>query len=282
MMKRAAPSLRLNLVLLAIVLFLSFLAFSRAILHKEAYIKPKIEVNYNLPQPSNITVEIKKNERSVLFEQAHQDKHSIYKDYTKFASLFGESGSPIMSIDSKRLSTTGMEGVDIIVLLMPNTSYSDEEMGTILDSVKKGTTLIIIGDRGVQDTLNRLGISIGITFNDDYIYDLENYFEFYKNPIVISFASNITENSADNLTKNISRIAIYDGCSLDTFFPAAVVAFGSDSTKSSADKGKIGAIAVSSLGSGKIFAICDADIFSDANIKELDNENLARNLVNWS
>jgi hypothetical protein len=76
---------------------------------------------------------------------------------------------------------------------------------------------------------------------------------------------------------------VYDGCSIDTFSPAVTVAYGGNSTKSSFGvKKEIGVIATSTYGSGKVFAICDSDIFSNSHIKELDNENLARNLVNWS
>lgn len=260
---------RLNLILLAIVLFLIFV---KIVSYREAYTKPKIEVNYTSPGPSNATVEIIKNVRNVLFEQAHQDQHSIYQDYTEFASLFGKSGSYISSIDSERI--TSVKGVDILVLLTPNMTYSDKEIDTILGGVKGSMTLIIIGDRKIQDTLNRLSMNFGIIFNNDYIYDLENYFEFYKNPIINNFTS---------LNESVKHIAVYDGCSIDTFSPAVTVAFGGNSTKSSLGIAKrIGVIAVSSFGSGKIFAICDSDIFSNAHTKELDNENLARNLVNWS
>jgi len=262
---------RINLILISIIAMLLVIEFA---MYSQSYTKPKMEVSYDLPKPSNVTVEIIKNKRYVLFEQAHQDQHSIYKDYTTFASLFGQSDSSIVSEDYERIKS--LDGFDVLVLLTPNTSYSDEEIDLITDAVSNGMTLIIIGEKNSQNILNKVVLNFGITYNDDYVYDLEQYFEFYKNPIISNFTSG-------GLTRNVNYVAIYNGCSMDIFYPAKPVALGSSSTESSSGvKKEMNLIAVSALGSGKIFAICDSDIFSNAHIKELDNENLARNLVNWS
>lgn len=262
-----------------LIVFLILLAVRVSSYFKASpYAKPEVEVNFTEPEFGKAVVPMQRERKQVAFDQAHQGeerRHSIYSDYSKFASLFGERGFKIKSIDGiKELDA------DVLVLLAPTVDYTDEEIKIIKDAVSSGTALIILGEAEGAEALNKLLMDFGIIFNRDYIYDLQSYSVLYKYPIISDFKITALE-------KNVSKIAIYEGCSLHTFGLATSVAFAGKGAKSSTDTYGVDATglavaAISKYNEGEIFAICDSDIFSNKFIRNFDNENFARNLINWS
>jgi hypothetical protein len=260
-----------NLSKVLFVVFLILLAARISIysVPRKEYPRPSYVINVTEPRGILAKIEVKENKRKVAFDELHNSLHSIYSTYSQFASLFKSSNSEVIVLEEIEL-----KDVDVLILLSPTSSYSKEEMNEILSAVKNGTTLIVLGEGVASEELNKITFNFGITLTDDLIYDLYNYLMLYKNPIIFEF-------SPSPLIQNVSEIVLYDACSLDIFGDAEAIAV--TSAKSTLDKkGRLNVIAISRYGRGEVFVVCDSDIFSNEGIKNLDNEILAINLVNWS
>ena len=251
----------LIIVAIALVVIKAYdLAQPVTISHPKTLIEPSISE----PSTASQDVKLKLTSKSVVFDQRNTT-HSIYSDYAAFASLFADAGFKVNAAED--LDKTG-------VLVVQSDRYTEEETAMILERASKGMTLIMVGDRG--SGINRLGINLGIAFYPDYIYDLHNYQTVYKNIVISNFSNH-------SLTDGLQRIVLHESCSLDTFKDAITLAAANGSAKSSLRKdSKFAVLAASQLGTGKIFAICDGDIFTNRNIMDFDNIVLAKNLVNWA
>ena len=162
-----------------------------------------------------------------------------------------------------------------MVLLSPNDEYTKTEIEAIKEYVGDGGTLIILGERDSIEVLNKVAINFGIAFNDDLVYDTERYTITSNYPLIGKFAFS-------PLTKGLSDISLISGCSLSLTPQSKVLSFSGKTTKSTAINGNLTLMAAAEFGSGKIFSICDTDLFSNKFLKYFDHGILARNLVNWS
>lgn len=224
--------------------------------------KTLIEPSISEPSMASQDVKLKLTSKSVTFDQRNAT-HSIYSDYATFASLFADAGFKVSATEDKT-----------DVLVVQSDRYTEEETAMILERTSKGMTLIMVGDRG--SGINRLAINLGIAFYPDYIYDLHNYQTVYKNIIISDFSNH-------SLTDSLQRIVLYESCSLDMFKDAITLAAANESAKSSFRRdSKFAVLATSKFEAGKIFAICDGDIFTNRNIRDFDNIILAKNLINWA
>jgi hypothetical protein len=264
-------SLTKNLILILIVLLIIKFALEYA--KAKPYIKPELKVNFTEPEIGKATVPIKKIGKNVLFDQAHQKKYSIYSDYSKFVSLFAEGKCKIKVAEE---NLEDLSDVDILILIAPTKSYSDKEIEAIKGALERGLTLLVMGEKESAENLNKLLLEVGIVLNKDTVYDLRNYSVLYKYPIISKFMYTGVET-------NVSKIVVYDACSLYTFGPASPVAIAGESANSTLSiKGELAIAAMSVYKKGKIFVVCDTDIFSNEYIKNFDNENFVRNLINSS
>lgn len=217
-------------------------------------------------------VQLKNATGKIIFDESHDEKHSIFADYTTFASFFKTAGYDVVT-ESEKLEKIEAKA---LVLVAPNEDFTQKERDAIVSAVRSGVDLLLIVDRGSQTVLNSLSINFDILFNDDYVYDQKQYSVNFRYPLISDFTNS-------TLVTNVSSIVIYDGCGLRVFGKAEPVAFGGENAASISLQygGKIPVIATSKFGVGKIFAICDSELFTDKNIVTADNKLLAKNLVNF-
>ncbi len=264
---------RFNLVLSTLVVILVGLIVFSLLPRPEEFTRPNIVV-YIPDAKTTKEVAVEKNVRNVAFDLGHESKYSPFVEYSRFTSLFRDSESWISTING---SIENLVGVDVLVIISPDITYTKEETDLLDMAVKRGMTLILLGEKETASNLNELSVNAGILFNDVGVYDLANYWLFYRNPVMEEFVEH-------NLTADLEKVVIHDACSLTVVKPASTVVYTKETASSSlkVEKGKLPVVAVAEIGDGKVLAVCDTEIFTNKNIELFDNLVFARNIVNWS
>lgn len=267
---------RIMIILILILATVLIMSILRELIFYIPYTKPRVEVSIEEPRKSFPNVTLVQKTGRIVFDQVHDNSFSTYEGYSHFASLFKSTGFDVYVVEDRILFNLALEDATALVLVAPNESYTKKERASIMDAVENGLTLILIGDKNRVDALNKISFEYDIIFNNDYVYDLYNNSLSYKYPLISNFVE-------DEITKNLTEIVIYEGCSLDTFKDSNTIAFAGENARSSeiSFEKNLAMLATSSNGKGKIFAICDSEIFTNKNIGKYDNEILAVNIVNW-
>lgn len=264
---------RFNLLLSALIVILVGLIVFSLLPRFEEFTRPDIQVS--IPEVRTTKeVAVEKNVRNVAFDLGHNPKYSPFVEYSRFTSLFRDSESWISTING---SIENLVGVDVLVIISPNATYTTEETDILDGAVKRGMTLILLGEKETASNLNELSVNTGILFNSVRVYDLSNYWLFYRNPVLGEFVEH-------NLTVDVEKVIAHDACELTTVKPANNIVYTKETASSSLkiEKEKLPVVAVAEIDDGKVLAICDTDIFTNKNIELFDNLVLARNIVNWS
>ncbi|MEK6910047.1 MAG: DUF4350 domain-containing protein [Candidatus Aenigmatarchaeota archaeon] len=269
--------MRFTKLMIALIVILTGLIVFSLLPRFEEFTRPDIQVSIPEVEVTKEVV-VEKNVRNVAFDLGHGSKYSPFVEYSRFASLFKESESWISTING---SIENLVGTDVLVIVSSNAIYTKEETDVLDKAVKDGMTLILLGEKESASNLNELSLNNGILLNDVRVYDLTNYWLFYRNPILGEFAEN---NFTGNLTLDLEKVVMRDACSLTVVKPASNVIYTKETASSSlkVEKGRLAVAAVAEIGGGKVLAVCDTDMFTNKNIELFDNLVFARNVVNWS
>ena len=263
---------KFNLMLSVLIVILIGLIVFSLLPRFEEFTRPNILVNIPEPKMTKEVV-VEKNVRNVAFDLGHEPKYSPLNEYSRFTSLFKDSESWISTING---TIDNLVGTDVLVIISPNATYTKEETDILDGAVKRGMTLILLGEKETAVNLNELSVNTGVLFNSVRVYDLSNYWLFYRNPILGEFVEH-------NLTMDLEKLVAHDACELTTVRPAGNVVYTKETASSSlkTEKEKLPVVAVSEVGDGRVLAVCDTDIFTNKNIELFDNLIFARNIVNW-
>ncbi len=251
----------------------------------------------------------------VLIDDAHQNENDFdgYDVTDFYATLISTLQG--MGYTVKLASTAGfspsISTYGIVILPAPFQAYTNDETQALVNFVKNGGKLIMMGDWGgyaesANTNLNNLSSALGagITFNMDTVYDdTNNYNGNSEWPVTSEFVSHAT-------TNGLSSIAYILGCSLLVQNPATVIVYAEDTAYTYANlniskgnstgsgikapgtktitEGSIILSAVVSIEKGKVIAIGDVNIFGDDVFLEetdfiniLDNLKFFKNIINW-
>lgn len=199
------------------------------------------------------------------------------------------------------------DGYDVLMLPAPFNSYSASERNKIYNFLNGGGTLVAMGEHGgftnnvpINTLLNSLGVDI--QFMTNTIYDNTNYYDNVFEPIISEFLDHPTTNFLDS-------IVLFAACSLDVFGNASTVAesstlftpeiFESENLNSFVSSYSdeflnepqvtvaVPIIAVDTVGTGKVIAIPDTNLFANdvydgtPYIDVHDNFQLFYNILFW-
>lgn len=82
----------------------------------------------------------------------------------------------VKTLTQSRLDTATLSGNDILILKCPTRAYAPEEVAAILQFVRAGGGLLLVGDHtnvfGMNTYLNQIADSLGVHLNHDATYDL--------------------------------------------------------------------------------------------------------------
>src|SRR6185369_4979928 len=89
-----------------------------------------------------------------------------------YASLFAYLGHHYdVSRNNGMLSDVALQNVDVLLLKVPTTRYSDQEVEAVCKWTRRGGGLMLVGDHtnvfGSSEYLNEISSRFGITFNYD-------------------------------------------------------------------------------------------------------------------
>lgn len=200
-------------IVVLIVVLIGFIVFS-LLPRFEKFTRPEIKVAIpEVEKIKEVTVETKGV--TVAFDLGHESKFSPFEEYSRFTSLFRASESKIKAINE---TVKDLEGVAVLIVISPSTTYTKEEIDAIESAVKNGMTLVLLGEKETASKLNQLSANFGILFNKERIFDLSNYWLFYRNPILGEFANH-------TVTKDLVKAVVHDACSLTVVKPAEVVVY---------------------------------------------------------
>lgn len=251
----------------------------------------------------------------VLIDDAHQNENNF--DGYGFNAFYGKLVTTLqgMGYTVNKASTAGFNPsisvYGVVILPAPFQAYSPSEKQAIVDFVKAGGKLLMMGEWGgygdaANANLNALSTALGagITFNNNTVYDDTNNYNG-KNywPLIQNFVSHPT-------TNGLTTLAYIAGCSLTVQNPGTAIAYASSSAyvsgslsrelngnsigagiKTPEAKERVTSIvvaAVAQVGSGKVVAIGDANVFAnDCYNNQTDfidlysNKKFLQNIINW-
>lgn len=251
----------------------------------------------------------------VLIDDAHENENNF--DGYEFNAFYGKLVTTLqgMGYTVNRASTSGFNPsisvYGVVILPAPFQAYTSSEKQALVDFVKAGGKLLMMGEWGgygdtANGNLNALSTALGagITFNNNAVYDnANNYNSRNYWPLIQTFVSHST-------TNGLTTLAYIAGNSLSVQSPGTAIAYASSSAYTSSNlsrdlgvngtgtglkapetKDKVTSIivaAVAQVGSGKVVTIGDVNIFSnDVYTNQTDfidlysNKKFLQNIINW-
>jgi hypothetical protein len=250
--------------------------------------------------------------KKILIDNTHANE-DYYDGYTKenfFGTLISELESMYHTVDFTSEVGFDPSGYDILILDAPFSAYSYSEGNMVNTFLQNGGTLVALGEKTAywnNSYLNNMlsYLNVDIRFEANIIYDYVNYYQEYYWPVIKDFSSHPVVDSLDS-------IVLFAACTLDVFGDAEVVAESStvnvtepfNVQSDSSDSASVifegtevdpqvtitvPIIGVDYVGSGKVIAIPDVNIFGDDVYGDIngnfidvdDNMQLLMNIIYW-
>ncbi len=237
----------------------------------------------------------------VAFDSSHKEILKIgkkgeheWETWTMAENLIRNKGFEIIILEKSPLNFSELSQYDILVIGAPQTKFSEDEILSIVEFVKKGGCLLAINEQG-GDLRNNTNLSeitknFGIEFNNDMIHDkVHNIKGYAYGPVISDFEY------CSSLTFNIREFNILLGCSLTVSNEALVVARSSKDSFikirtptgkwKKKDESSLPVLAIyQSLGEeGRVVTIGDPHVFSDDDVGMplYNNKVLLNNIIDW-
>ncbi len=192
-----------------------------------------------------------------------------------------------------RLTAADLENASVLMVYLPNVPLSDEEQRLIVEFVRRGGGLLIIGDHtnvfGSTSHLNPICLPFGFYFRDDVLFDLDaDFFQLidlprwtsafthgmtffkFRGPTSLAPTSLFTRVVMD-VGHAKSLRAIY---SVNNFYPPP-----HDHPRMKT--GRFAVAVASHFGRGRVAAFADSTIFSNFEIFYPGKYEFLLNLLNW-
>jgi hypothetical protein len=160
---------------------------------------------------------------TVLFDRSHGNRFD-QEDITSLIRAIDDAGGEVRYTGI----TTGFQAqlaeADVLVVIDPGQSYDDDDIEAIESFVDDGGRLLVLGEPNrkeveqsglfvqlvtVRSELKTLGSSFGITFGNEYLYDMENNDGNFKNPVAAPPSGTDADAVAD-----VDEVAMYTAASV--------------------------------------------------------------------
>ena len=224
--------------------------------------------------------------QKAYFDMGH---HEIFSpnngdpsSYTELYYKLQEQGFDVEVVVDP-LTSEVLSDADILVIGGPMIEFSTQEIDDIRDFVRGGGNLLLLVHifPPVVDLIDDFGIACSTYI----VHDVENQINISPR----DFYSLDIENHP--ITEGVEEIAVFGSWSLASVEPANVVAWSSDRAWLDTNanqvfdvdfevQGRLGVVAVSEYGSGKVVVLDDA-VFTDGFVVVGDNRVLRDNIISW-
>jgi len=295
-MKRSR--LLIAVLLLALPLLGRTIWFYQGIYQRTTPVATPDYANMTASQPTLATpvVETRSSpvDSAVLVDMAHNNLFSL-SEIAPLTQSLENDGAHIDTYTGSSSLANDLKHTDSFIVIAPLQPFTSPEMDAVSHFIDQGGRLLVITDptrnalsgssgttsstaavgqvniNGV-DVANLFLAQFGITFNNDYVYNLTSNEGNFRNVIYKQFAS-------DPLTKNVSQVVFYSAHSLLTSQTALIQ--GDQSTLSSlTDQG--GGLSVAAIAShGQVLALGNLTFLINPYNQVADNSKFIQNLADF-
>ena len=183
-------------------------------------------------------------------------------------------GTPDGDSESYRLRQLErkLRRADSFLVILPRVAYSEAEAALVERFVKKGGKLLLVSDPTRSHRINSLAERFGLSFQPDYLYNVEEYDLNFQNIIVREF-------QPDELTTGLDAISLYTAGSIQSSGPG--LAFTDANTRSSVVETIEGLYPIAWGDSRNVLAIADFTFMVPPHNSLLDNDKLLSNIADY-
>ncbi len=293
MMIKSSKLLKNTYIVFVTVLLISMITFYTST-NTKSYKRNSNEIGLN-----DITLGYK-----ILIDEAHMPIYGISNEsvayelddgFALFADLLVSEGYTIDTLnENDTIEQSILQDYDLLIIVGPTGFYSTQEISTIYNWTSDGNSLLLISDWGsfFGNSSNTIANTFGYTMALDAISDTD---ENEGNAFWIVFnESNI---KSHEITTGISGIEVYaaDGIISDPLGAMDLIATDIDDTNEWFGGGFANNVPIASARTNwndknsKFVLVTDTNLWSNQdtdgdgilNINELNNSQLALNIVNW-
>lgn len=240
----------------------------------------------------------------ILFDEIHDEGISIEDEgvsgFSSFAQELRDLGYEVKK--SGKSLQEDLENAKVMVLAVPQKEFKEEERSIIINFVKNGGGLLLIGEWGnlhlVADCLNSISDQFGVKFRNDRLTDFDACYdrdaEIMKDVLgagKMAYLLKLFDFEAHPITKNIRSIGYLAGCTLDTDEKSALVR--SDETcfadrkridefqQISEMSGPFIVAAFKEFERGRVVCSGDSSTFSNRFLGTEDNKRFGMQILKW-
>ena len=149
----------------------------------------------------------------LLIDAAHRNNfgHSELNVLLSRVSARGYSSS-FYDADSRGSLADELSQADAFLVILPVAWFSPDEIAAVLKFVEDGGKVLLVGDPGRFFHMNDLSEPLGVFFQPDFLYNLDEYDSNFREIFVRDF-------EADPITTGVSEVAFYYAGSLQSAGP---------------------------------------------------------------
>ncbi|NPV76621.1 MAG: hypothetical protein HPY59_09645 [Anaerolineae bacterium] len=251
---------------------------------------PEAVISTPFPEKSNKPAQAIKNQARVLIDINHDNLYTTTELQPLFDNIAQFGGIAQLTDYNQTLEET-LRSVDSYVVLAPTLPFLVEELTAIHRFVERGGKLLVIADptRDMSmygyvfgDTasylqsvaiVNALVEPYGMTFVEDYLYNLRENEANFRNILLDDFDKN------DDLTQDIEKAVFYGTHSLETSQKTLILASNTTLSSRTDEPGEYPVAASSAQ--GRVVALGDFTFMTNPYYKIWDNQQLVKNIAEF-
>ena len=224
----------------------------------------------------------------VVVDMAHNNQIQM-PELNVLASRLAARGHQLVDWTDGSLKDALLEASAFLVIT-PLESFEEDQVATVVEFIASGGRLLLVGDptrygylvddwgwiSGIDSDaryLNSLGASFGITFVDDYLYNVNDNEGNFRN-------IKLSEWGESQLTRGVETVVFYAAHSLAVGDEAAVILADEDTWSSSTDRAGGLVVAAQTTG-GQVLAIGDLTFMTEPFHTVRDNSRLIANVADF-
>lgn len=224
----------------------------------------------------------------VVVDMAHENQISM-PELNVLAGRLAARGHQFSDWTGGSLETA-LRQASAFVVAVPLESYSQDEIAVVRDFVETGGRLLLIGDPtrysyqvddwgwiiGIDSDaryLNSLSGSFGITYVDDYLYNVSDNEGNFRNIKLDDWGESV-------LTEGLDMVVFYAAHSLGVAEETAVILAGNDTWSSATDRAG-GLVVAAQTTDGKVLALGDLTFMTEPYHTVRDNSRLIAQIADF-
>jgi hypothetical protein len=243
-----------------------------------SYTLPQVQISTPMPAPAAVAGQ----NPVVLFDLNHDNLYFI-SDVAPLTHVIEQLGGRFEVVESSKTLEDQLKYASSLAVIVPTTEFSAAEILTIQRFVERGGHLLVITDPTLNfgggatasppvssvEVANLLLDSYDISFNDDYVYNLDSNEGNFRHVIFSQFTK-------DTLTQNLSKVVFFSTHSIKTS-QTALIKGDAHSLSSLTDTGG-GLITAAAAQQGKVLAIGNMTFLTNPYYQVTDNQQLVLNI----